>query len=150
MKKMKLFYRLLIIFIIFSSCTSDENSNSGSVSIIGDWKITKKAYSCSSKTIQDLGLNQCEKKITISILENGNIILNDFRFYNNDCVLKSTKGNWKLNNNELVITLENADDFTFTEFKNNILKIGYYSTDPTKICDDTSQVSYSYVEFVKL
>ena len=41
---MHLFYGFLIGLILFSSCSSDDNSGDSSASIIGKWKLTAESY----------------------------------------------------------------------------------------------------------
>lgn len=66
MKKMHLFYGFLIGLILFSSCSSDDNSGDSSASIIGKWKLTAESYGGVAQDLTD-----CEMEQTMEFFTNG-------------------------------------------------------------------------------
>ena len=142
MKKMKLFCGILIGLMIFSSCSSDDDSNSDSISIIGIWKPIKEVGVCQdgSEQIDEYSISEQEsEKLTF----NSNGTFSGFSgFYN---------GTWDITDNKLYLTENGTRNVaTFFELTNNRLRIGSIEENPfDDPCSATVGLSHYYTEYIK-
>ncbi|MFD0992819.1 lipocalin-like domain-containing protein [Tenacibaculum geojense] len=143
MKELKLFCKFLIIFMIFLSCSSENNSNIEISSlIIGNWKPISEIAICNSTQQEVSTLDSCEQMGSWIINENHSITISEYyTSTNNDCELDFTNsGNWSINDNTLNITLGNETvSAEIIELTNNTLKIEFDADDNT-ICNDGSSI----------
>jgi len=75
MKKLMFFIGILITAISFISCSSDNNDNPNIDNIIGKWRMSQLFVNSI-----DQELNECEKKMTIEVFENGSYTEKDFEY----------------------------------------------------------------------
>ena len=140
MKKMKLFCGILIGLMIFSSCSSDDDNNSDSTSIVGIWKPIAEVGVCQdgSEQIDEYSISEQEsEKLTFNI--NGTFS----GIYN---------GTWEITNGKLFLT-ENGitDEATFFELTNNRLRIGSIEENPfDDPCSVSVGLSHYYTEYTKV
>ncbi|MBR9845397.1 MAG: lipocalin family protein [Algicola sp.] len=148
MKKKTLFCGILIGLMIFSSCSSDDDSNSNSPSIVGSWKQINEIDFCSTGSQDVLILNSCEQTGRWILSDNGTYTRTFYELVDNDCILDFTdNGTWEINNGNLTITsnFEGSFEFTTFELTQNTLKIGAdeNSADPDP-CNDGFLTSFTF------
>lgn len=152
MKKMKLFCGILIGLMIFSSCSSDDDNNSDSTSIVGIWKPIKEVDVCSTGNEETYDFSTCEQMTRITFSSNGAFIDTEFDNDSGDCLeYFNETGTWTLNGNNLSITLDGeTNNPTFFELTNNTLRIGYYDNDADDPCDGGNLPSHYYTEYTRV
>ena len=155
MKKIKLFYGILIGLMIFSSCSSnegsDEESNPESISIVGIWKPVKEIDVCSTGNEETSIFSTCLQMTRLTFNLNGTLNNQEYSENTGDCVENFGEGNWSLTGGNLSITISGeTNNPTFFELTNNSLKIGYYDSDPDNPCDGGSLPSHYYTEYLKM
>lgn len=101
MKKMKLFYGILIGVMIFSSCSNDDDSNSNntSSSIVGKWKLTAEDYGGQPQDLSD-----CEKEQTMEFFSNGTV--ENYYVDNGPCNFSTLNFDYSKNNNQLIFSID--------------------------------------------
>jgi hypothetical protein len=152
MKKMKLFCGILIGLMIFSSCSSDDDSNSNSNSIVGTWKGIKEVDVCSTGSEDIYDFDSCEQTGRLTFSENGTLNITEYDLINGNCELDYTRiGTWVIDNGNLSVTIAgDTDEVTFFEVSSNTLKLGQYDSDPNDPCDGGNLPSHYYTEFVRV
>lgn len=93
MKKLILLIGVIIIAISFNSCSSDTNDNQNLDKIIGKWQISQLFVNN-----VDQQVNECEKKMTIEVFENGSYIEKDYEYNEalTECMLyDQVNGTWE-------------------------------------------------------
>ena len=155
-KKMKSFYGLLICLILFSSCSSDEDSNFDPSSIIGipsliigTWKPLKEVDVCStgSEVIREYSI--CEQKSRLTFYANGDYYT-EYSVENGNCLDSlNERGTWALDGDTLKITPTDEETQNPTIFKlsNTILRVGFYEEGA---CYVGNTSSLNYHEFTKI
>ncbi len=126
MKKMKLFCGILIGLMILSSCSSDDDSNSNSPSIVGSWKQINQVDFCSTGSQEVLNLNTCQQTGRLIFNENGTYTWTFYELNGSDCDLDGAlNGTWVITNNMLNIAGQGGTfQYTTLEITQNTLKIG--------------------------
>src|SRR5690554_5051433 len=101
MKKMNLFYGILIGLLIFSSCSNDDDSNSNdtSSSIVGKWKLIAENYGGQSQDLTD-----CEKEQTMEFFSNGTA--ENYYVDNGPCNFSTITIDYSKNDNQLIFNIE--------------------------------------------
>ena len=101
MKKMKLFCGILIGLMIFSSCSSDDDSNSDntSTSIIGKWKLTAENIGGQSQSLSD-----CEKEQTMEFYSDGTV--ENYYVDNDPCDFSTITFDYTKNSNQLIFSID--------------------------------------------
>jgi len=152
MKKMKLFCGILIGLMIFSSCSSDDDSNSNSNSIIGTWKGIKEVDVCSTGNEQTYNFDACEQTGRLTFSENGTLNITEYDLVNGNCEQDYTLiGTWVIDNGNLSVTIAgDTDEVTFFEVSSNTLKLGQYDSDPNDPCDGGNLPSHYYTEYTRV
>lgn len=122
---MKLFYKILIGLMMFSSCSGDDNSNS-SPSIVGNWKQINQIDFCSTGSQEIVSLNTCQQTGRLLFNDNGTYTWTLYEFNGSNCVLDETlTGTWEITNNMLTVTSQGETfQYTTLEITENTLKIG--------------------------
>ncbi|HUH47943.1 MAG TPA: lipocalin family protein [Arenibacter sp.] len=149
MKKQNLFYGLLALFIIFSSCSKDDDSNSNS--IVGIWKPIKEIDVCSNGSEEKIDYDSCEQTGRFVFEKSGSFSKIDNYLNNNgDCELdESYNGTWTLSDGDLSLNFGGLSlPAAYFELSGNTLRIGQY--DDSWSCQDGSSVSYYYTEYIKV
>ena len=153
MKKMKLFCGILIGFMILSSCSSDADSNSDSISIVGIWKPVKNVDVCSTGYEEVYVHSSCIQMSRITYYSDGTINWTE-NSYNNagECSESfNENGTWTLNGDNLSITLEGeTNTSTFFEITNDTLQIGWYDNSINGPCDGGNLPSHYYYEYKRV
>ncbi|MBB6682411.1 lipocalin family protein [Aequorivita sp. 609] len=151
---MKLLCGILIGLIIFSSCSSDDNSNPDSVSIVGIWKPIKDVSNCSSGNQNVLNFTTCQQTSRLIFNENGTFSETAYIEDGTNCIINfEGNGDWEINDGEFsmdILVLGTFQQMTFFELTNNTLKLGQNNTDPSFTCNDGSMLSNFYVEYSKV
>ncbi len=152
MKKMKLFFGILISLVIFSSCSSDDDSNSNLNPIVGTWKGIKEVDVCSTGSEDISNFDSCRQTGRLTFSENGTLNFTQYELINGNCELADTDtGTWVIDNSNLTIGIAgNTIEITFFELSSNTLKIGRYFSDPDDPCDGGNLLSHNYTEFVRV
>ena len=152
MKKMKLFCGILISLVIFSSCSSDDDSNSNLNPIVGTWKGIKEVDVCSTGSEDISNFDSCRQTGRLTFSENGTLNFTQYELINGNCELAVTDtGTWIIDNSNLTIGIAgNTNEVTFFEFSSNTLKLGRYFSDPNDPCDGGNLPSHNYTEFVRV
>ncbi|AOW20729.1 lipocalin-like domain-containing protein [Urechidicola croceus] len=152
MKKMKLFCGILIGLMIFSSCSSDDDSNSDSTSIVGIWKPIKEVDVCSTGSEETYDFSICEQKSRVTFSSNETLNITDFDDNTGDCLEDyNENGTWSLTGDNLSVTLNGeTNNPTFFELTNNTLRIGYYDNDENDPCDGGNLPSHYYTEYTRV
>ena len=152
MKKMKLFCGILISLVIFSSCSSDDDSNSNLNPIVGTWKGIKEVDVCSTGSEDISNFDSCQQTGRLTFSENGTLNFTQYELINGNCELAVTDtGTWVIDNSNLTIGIAgNTIEITFFELSSNTLKIGRYFSDPDDPCDGGNLLSHNYTEFVRV
>ena len=97
MKKMKLFLGILIGLLIISSCSSDDDSNSDTGSIIGTWKPIKEVDVCSTGFEDVYDFDSCEQTGRIIFSEDGTLNITEYDLENGNCEqYYNSTGTWTL------------------------------------------------------
>jgi PBP1b-binding outer membrane lipoprotein LpoB len=154
MKKMNLLCGILIGLMIFSSCSSDDDSNSepSSPSLVGTWKQINQIDFCTTGSQDVYNLSSCEQTGRYTFNQNGNYNITFYELIGSDCVLESTEnGTWEVNAGALnIINSDGAFQFTTFELSENALKLGAdeNSIDPDP-CNDGFLASFTY-DFVRV
>lgn len=153
MKKMKLFSGILIGLLLFSSCSSDDDSNSQtSSSIVGVWSQINEIDFCSTGSQDVYNLSSCEQTGRFTFDQNGNYNITSYELIGGDCILESTEnGTWQVNQGLLnVVSPDGTFQFTIFELTENTLKIGAdeNSADPDP-CNDGFLDRFTF-DFVRL
>jgi hypothetical protein len=153
MKEMKLFYGILIGFIIFLSCSNEDDSNTelSSPSVIGIWKQIRQVNSCSTGSQEIINLNTCEQTGRITISANGNYNRTSYYLDGNDCNLEgNANGTWEINNEVFSINNSNESfDYTIVELTENSLKIREDEDGQDEQCNDGFLTNYT-LEYVRV
>lgn len=93
MKKILLLMGVLIFSISFNSCSDDNNDNQNPDKIVGIWRLSQLYIDNIDQQI-----NECEKKMTIEVFENGTYIEKDYEYNNllTECLLyDQVNGTWE-------------------------------------------------------
>ena len=98
---MKLFCGILIGLMIFSSCSSDDDSNSDntSTSIIGKWKLTAENIGGQSQSLSD-----CEKEQTMEFYSDGTV--ENYYVDNDPCDFSTITFDYTKNSNQLIFSID--------------------------------------------
>ncbi|PQJ17042.1 hypothetical protein BST93_10240 [Nonlabens tegetincola] len=138
--------------MIFSSYSSDDNSNINSGSIIGTWKPIKEVNVCSTGSEIVYDFDSCIQTGRLIFFNNGTVSDTGYKLQNGNCEqYYHETGTWSLNGNNLTAKIEgDTNNPTFFELTNNTLRIGYYDADPNELCDGENLRSYYYDEFVRV
>ncbi|MDA9125987.1 lipocalin family protein [Flavobacteriaceae bacterium] len=151
MKKLNLLIGILIGIMILSSCSSDDDSNSNSVSIVGIWKPIKEVFVCSTGNEETSDFSTCLLMTRLTFNSNNTFNNQEYSEDTVDCLENFSNGTWTLITNNLTFNLSEVTVIpTFFELTDNIIKIGYYNNDNLLTCDNGSELSYSYVEYVRI
>ena len=152
MKTMKLFCGILISLVIFSSCSSDDDSNSNLNPIVGTWKGIKEVDVCSTGSEDIFDFDSCEQTGRLAFSKNGTLNFTRYELINGNCELSVTNsGTWVIDNGNLIIGISgDTNEVTFFELSSNTLKLGRYSSDPNDPCDGGNLPSHNYTEFVRV
>ena len=151
MKKVKLFLGIIIGLMIFSSCSSDDDSNSNSVSIVGIWKPIKEVFVCSTGNEQTSNFSTCLLMTRLTFNSDNTFNNQEYSEDTGDCLENFSNGTWTLINNNLTFNLSEVSvNPTFFDSTDNIIKIGYYNNDNLLTCDNGSELSHSYVEYIRI
>lgn len=125
MKKILLLLGALIISISFNSCSDDNGDNQNPDKIVGKWRVSQLIVDNIDQQI-----NECEKKMTIEVFENGTYIEKDYE-YNvllTECLLyDQVNGTW-----------ENLGNSTY--------KISGLNTPSVKITFEGNKITAEYTE----
>jgi hypothetical protein len=156
MKKMKLFYGVLIGLMILSSCSNnDSNSetNVDSISIVGIWKPIKRVTICSTGNQESENFDSCVQNGKLIYEANGNFNEDTYSLNNsNACNLVTQEnGTWRIENDKLNIKYSDDNAFEevpFFELSENILRIGEYTNSGS--CDDGNLESHYYFEYERI
>ncbi|MCF6279284.1 MAG: lipocalin family protein [Flavobacteriaceae bacterium] len=150
MKKLNLVCIILIGLMIFSSCSSHDDSNSDSI-IIGVWKSIKRVHVCATgnEVIEDFPT--CVQESRLTFKSNGTF--NDINYVSDDtgtCMLFTENGTWTLIGNNPSFTTDGATrNPTFFELTSTTLRIGYYTNYPIDFCSGGAY-SHFYTEFIRV
>ena len=149
---MKLTFGILLALMVFSSCSSNDDSNSSSNSIVGIWKPVKEVEVCSTGSEQVYDYSSCEQNGRTTFSENGTFNITEFDLNNGNCEeYYNSSGTWELNGDNLTVVLDGETIIpTFFELTNNRLRIGYYDADPNDPCDGGNLPSHYYTEFSRV
>ena len=151
MKKLNLVIGILIGIMILSSCSSDDDSNSNSVSIVGIWKPIKEVFVCSTGNEETSDFSTCLLMTRLTFNSNNTFNNQEYSEDTVDCLENFSNGTWTLITNNLTFNLSEVTVIpTFFELTDNIIKIGYYNNVNLLTCDNGSELSYSYVEYVRI
>jgi len=93
MKKILLLMSALIMAISFNSCSDDNDDNQNSEKIVGIWRLSQLYINNIDQQI-----NECEKKMTIEVFENGTYIEKDYEYNEllTECLLyDQVNGTWE-------------------------------------------------------
>ncbi|MBL87252.1 MAG: hypothetical protein CMO82_13080 [Winogradskyella sp.] len=152
MKKMKLFLGILIGLLIISSCSSDDDSNSDTGSIIGTWKPIKEVDVCSTGFEDVYDFDSCEQTGRIIFSEDGTLNITEYDLENGNCEqYYNSTGTWTLTGDNLSVTLDGETiNPTFFELTNNTLRVGYYDNDENDPCDGGNLPSHYYTEYTRV
>ena len=151
MRKMKLFYGILIGFLLLSACSSDDDSsNPESPTLAGAWKQINEIDYCSTGTQEIINSSTCEQNGKFNFNSNGTYNITYYELVGNDCNLDYTEnGNWETNNGSLIITNQDGSfEFTTFELTENTLKLGREEIDQGEPCNNGHLISYE-LNFVR-
>ncbi|PIB29443.1 hypothetical protein BFP78_15415 [Gaetbulibacter sp. 5U11] len=114
--------------MIFSSCSSDDDSNSepSTPSLVGVWKQINQIDFCSTGSQEVLNLNTCQQTGRLIFNENGTYTWTFYELNGSDCELDGTlNGTWEITNNMLNIAGQGGTfQYTTLEISQNSFKIG--------------------------
>ena len=131
MKKLILF--LSVFALVFTSCSSDDDSGSGQDPFIGTWKYFKYIQNGVEQT-----LDSCDIEETLVVAANGDYMASFYYEIDGNCELdEAVSGTWQnVGNSSYALTIEG---FTYTEqvtFEGNTFYYDYIDDNGTP--DDTS------------
>lgn len=150
---MKLFFGILMGLIIFSSCSSNDDSNISSSLIIGIWKPIKDVGVCSTGDEVTNDYDPCEQTNRLTFNEDGSYSESSYYLSGNECLLEyEGDGTWIITNGDLSITLGDGTfiQVTFFELSENILKTGLYENVPSDLCGDGNMLTLRYTEYLRV
>lgn len=140
MKNIKLFSGILIGLLIVFSCSSDDNSNSETPTLVGTWQPINEINYCSTGSQETYTLNNCEQNGRFKFNSNGTFTDIYYELGNNDeCNSYTENGTWEINNSSLML---NSSNFTTFELTENTLKIGRELIVPGEPCNDGHLIKY--------
>ena len=93
MKKLILIIEVFIAAMIFNSCSSNDSDTQITDKIVGKWRLNQLIIDN-----VDMQINECEKKMTLEILDNGTYIEKDYEYNETatECMLYDMiSGIWK-------------------------------------------------------
>lgn len=93
MKKILLFMSAIIMAISFNSCSDDNDDNQNPDKIVGIWRLSQLYIDNIDQQV-----NECEKKMTIEVFENGTYIEKDYEYNEllTECLLfDQVNGTWE-------------------------------------------------------
>jgi len=94
MKKLMLFIGVFIAAIVFNSCSSnDDNDLQANDKIVGKWRLSELYIDNIDQQV-----NECEKKMTIEVFDNGTYIEKDYEYNDllTECMLyDQVNGTWE-------------------------------------------------------
>ena len=156
MKKMKLFYGVLIGLMILSSCSNNDSNSetdADSISIVGNWKPIKRVTICSTGSQESENFDSCVQNGKLTYEANGNFNEDTYSLNNSsNCNLViQENGTWKIENDKLNIEYSDDNAFgevPFFELSENILRIGEYTNSGS--CDGGNLESHYYFEYERI
>jgi len=162
MKKFFTFYSILILSLVFISCSSEDKKESESITdlIVGNWKLSKQVYVCSSGSEQVFEFNSCAKQsgYIFSIHSNpnleddGDLLISTYYLENGNCSEDDTQtGTWSVDGDNLTIKMNGQPTviLTLLEVTENTLWILENDDRLNDICNGNDQPLYKYVELIK-
>ena len=125
MKEIKLFCGILIGFIIFTSCSTDQNETPPNDPIIGEWKAVKETQSSNNRILSEI-TSECYRQGRITFNVNGSYNNNYFEEnqITGNCIEQYSvnNGQWELLPNE---RYKISGDITFSNSSFPELNIEY-------------------------
>jgi hypothetical protein len=125
MKEIKLFCGIIIGFIIFTSCSSDQNEIAPNDPIIGEWKAVKETQYSNNRIVSEIA-SDCYRQGRITFNVNGSYNNTYFEEnqINGNCIEQYSvnNGQWELLPNE---NYKISGDITFSNSSFPELNIGY-------------------------
>ncbi len=147
MNKLKLFYIVLSVFLILSSCSTDDDSDLYEESIIGKWTLISQTNFCSTGSQEIWNSNSCQQTGKLEIKVDGTYSQTFYEIQNDECNLVGTSsGSWELSNNFLTInTSQNrSDELNIILLEENVLKLGSdVNTSNSASCDNGVLTNYT-------
>ena len=116
MKKLNLVIGILIGIMILSSCSSDDDSNSNSVSIVGIWKPIKEVFVCSTGNEETSDFSTCLLMTRLTFNSNNTFNNQEYSEDTVDCLENFSNGTWTLITNNLTFNLSWAFYLDYWEF----------------------------------
>lgn len=156
MKKSVLILGILIVLVIFTGCSSDDDNDAqpAAHSIIGVWSPNKQVAVCSNGREEVYIYDDCNRQnsIVFTAVDNpesgidGTLTLSYNSEMDGECQLSLVQnGSWVLNGENLTYKINDRyyDNIIF-EFTENLINIGSYVN--SSFCAGT-EFSYQYVEY---
>ncbi len=136
MSRWYFFYSVLILSLFFTSCSSDDKNESESVTnlLIGNWKLNKQVYVCSSGSEQVFEFDSCSKQSEYSFTihnnpnleDDRNLIITTYYLENGNCNEGVPQnGTWSVDGDNLIIKINGQPNViaTLLEVTKNTLRI---------------------------
>lgn len=133
MRKILLLIGALIMAISINSCSSDNDDNQNQNNIIGKWRISQLIVEGLDPVLVeslDLELNECEKKTTLEIFENGSYTETDYEY----------------NESLTECSLYDVSDGTWEYLGNSMYSFSGLNSEPIKVTFDGNTIIAEYTE----